>query len=383
MAAPVKICYVVDNLAYRGGERTFLQLVRGLPREEFRMSVACSPGGYFVERLREEGVEVLEVDMRRNYRLDRVFPLARELRRIRPRIVHTQGRGDPFGRAAAFLARVPLTLSTVAMIHNRYVVPERWRKAMYRVIDGVTDPMVDHWIVVNQDSARALVDRHRVPRERISVIYNGIEPERFQVDPGAGARLRGELGLPEEGLVLGGLGALTGQKGFDLLLEAFAAAGLDGASLVVGGEGEDRKALEEQARGLGLDGRFFLPGFMRDVASYLAALDVFVLSSRSEGHPMVLLEAMAAGRPVVAVDIPGVRETVEDGVSGILVPQGDPGALAEALSRVAGEPELREGLGRGAAQRIQEEFSVSSTVSSTRDLYRRLLDVGGASGGPS
>ncbi len=168
-----RVVYVVDNISFRGGERTFLQLVSGLPRSRYDVAVACSPGGVFVERLHDLGVPVIAAEMRQRRRFDTVLGLAREFRRRRPQIVHTQGRGDPFGRMAARLARVPGLVSTTAAIVARYEVQERWRRLLYRSIDRVTDPLVDRFIVVNRASVNALTQRHRIPASRIAVIPNG------------------------------------------------------------------------------------------------------------------------------------------------------------------------------------------------------------------
>ena len=147
-SGPTRIVYVVDNISFRGGERTFLQLVQGLARSRYELAVACSPGGVFVEQLQDLGVPVIAAEMRKRRRLDTVLALAREFRRRRPHIVHTQGRGDPFGRLSARLARVPAVVSTTAMISTRYDVEERWRRIMYRAIDSHCQPFSNAtWII--------------------------------------------------------------------------------------------------------------------------------------------------------------------------------------------------------------------------------------------
>lgn len=370
---PVPIVFVIDNIGFRGGERTFLQLAERLDRRRYEVAVACSPEGVFVDRLHEIGIPVIAADMRRKWRLDTVLALARTLRRRRPRIVHTQGRGDPFGRIAARLARVPAVISTTAMISGRYDVPEPWRRALYRVIDRVTDPLVDRFIVVNRGSVPALVERHGVPPGRIAVIPNGIELDRY--DPGRVERgaWRRRLRVPDDAVLIGALGRLTRQKGFDELIQAFPPLATRGVRLVIGGEGEDRRGLEARVETLGLQRACFLPGFVEDVPGFLADLDLFVLPSRIEGHPMVLLEAMAMGRAVVATDLPGVGDTITDGVDGRLVPPGDRTALAEALAELAAAPGRARGLGRNARRTVEREYTVERMVARTAALYDSVL----------
>lgn len=369
----IRIAYVVDNISFRGGERTFLQLVSGLPRSRYEVAVACSPGGYLVERLHDLGVPVIPAEMRRRRRLDTVLHLRREFRRRRPHIVHTQGRGDPFGRLAGRLARVPVIVSTTAMIATRYEVSELWRRVMYRYIDLAVDRVVDRFIVVNRISVEPLVDRHRVSRERIKVIPNGIEIERY--DPGRTerGRWRTKLGVPEGARLLGGLGRLTPQKGFSDLIKAFASLDRSDTWLVIAGDGPQWDELHGLIQAFGVEDRCSLAGFVDDVPGFLADLDVFVLSSYSEGHPMVLLEAMAMARPVVATDVAGVGDTLSDGVDGRLVPVGDVAALAAALTMILRDGEAARAFGRRARAKVQREYTVERMVRRTEALYEEVL----------
>ncbi len=368
-----RIVYVVDNISFRGGERTFQQLVSGLPRSRYEVAVACSPGGVFVERLQDLGVPVIAADMRQRRRLDTVLGLARELRKRRPHIVHTQGRGDPFGRIAARLARVPAVVSTTAMISSRYEVSERWRKAMYRLVDFTTDRLVDRYIVVNRASVEPLTNRHGIQQSRIAVIPNGIEIDRYDPDRHRRRTWRGKLGIPEGAKLVGGVGRLTWQKGFDDLIKAFAAIDDPDLWLVIAGDGPDWGDLRTLATTLDVASRVVFAGFVDDIPSLLADLDLFVISSHREGHPMVLLEAMAMARPVVATDIAGADDTVTEGVDGRLVPPGDVPALAEAMTGLLRDREAAGRMGRNARKKIEREYTVERMVRRTAVLYEELL----------
>jgi glycosyltransferase involved in cell wall biosynthesis len=372
-AGPTRIVYVVDNISFRGGERTFLQLAMGLARSRYELAVACSPGGVLVERLQDLGVPVIAAEMRKRRRLDTVLALTREFRRRRPHIVHTQGRGDPFGRLAARLARVPAVVSTTAMISTRYDVEERWRRILYRAIDFTTDRLVDRYIVVNRASVDALTDRHGVPRSRVVVIPNGIELERYDPVKARGSGWRERLGVPEEVTLIGGVGRLTAQKGFDDLIRAFAAIDRPDVWLVIAGDGPDWEELREMARMFDVSERVLIPGFVEDVPGLLAGLDLFVLSSRQEGHPMVMLEAMAMANPIVATDIPGVGDTITDGVEGRLVPPGDIAALANSIAALIDDPDAAARLGRNARKMVEREYTVERMVRRTEVLYDGLL----------
>ena len=372
----IRVVYVVDNLSFRGGERTFLQLVEGLDRGRYEPYVACSPGGVFVERLERLRIPVIPADMRRR-RLDTVFFLARLFRRIKPQIVHTQGRGDSFGRLAARLAGVPSLVSTTAAIASRYRVDELWRKALYRLIDVTTDRLVDRFVVVNRSSVDVLTERHGVRTSRVVVIPNGIEVDSYDRARAPRGSWRARFGIPDDAFLIGALGRLTWEKGFRDLLRAFAMAAGDHHWLAIGGEGPLREELETLASAPGIENRCVLPGFVEDVPEFLADLDLFVLPSHSEGHPMVLLEAMAMSVPVVATDIPGVVDTIMDGVDGRLVPVGDPQALAAALRALSTDRDAACRFGRNARKKVERDFTVQRMVHRTHLLYEELIQEKG------
>jgi glycosyltransferase involved in cell wall biosynthesis len=167
------------------------------------------------------------------------------------------------------------------------------------------------------------------------------------------------------------LGRLHPQKGFDVLVEALGR--VPDAALVIAGEGDERAALEAQARRLGVEDRVVLAGYRDDVPDLLAAADAAVFSSRFEGSPLSVIECMATGTAIVATRVGGVPELLEDGEQALLVPPEDARALAAALGRVIAEPELRERLGNAARARQRSEFAIDPMLDRVIDLYERLL----------
>jgi glycosyltransferase involved in cell wall biosynthesis len=212
-----------------------------------------------------------------------------------------------------------------------------------------------------------------VPREKLRVIYNGIDVEKFKKSDARAAREHlGITGRP----TLVSVGSLTKQKGYPYLLEAAAKLKEPYPHFIwlVLGEGSERKVLEEKATALGLrdDVRFL--GMKDNVIDYLRAADIFVLASLWEGLPNVVLEAMACELPVVATEVGGVRELIEDGVNGFLVPPKDAGALAQKIRYVIELPEAeRQRVGSAARKRIVERFSVGTMVREYERLYNELL----------
>jgi glycosyltransferase involved in cell wall biosynthesis len=180
-----------------------------------------------------------------------------------------------------------------------------------------------------------------------------------------------ELPRPRLGPLIGAIGRMEHQKGFDTLIRALAA--IDEAALVLLGDGSERSRLQGLARSLGLSERIVWLGWTQNPRGYLSSFDVFALPSRFEGFPLALLEAMLAGSAVVATDVGSVREAVQDGESGLLIPPDDPAALANAIQRLLGDGELRRKLGENGRGFVLSRFTADHMTSAFESLYRELL----------
>jgi glycosyltransferase involved in cell wall biosynthesis len=296
----------------------------------------------------------------------RIPALVRALRRERPAVFHahlTWPLAAMYPLAAAVAARVPAVVATFHVfpplrLTRRSVLQQRLLGA--RVGRGVA---------VSQAIAMLVHDELGWPEHKLDVIMNGIAVDRFrrERDP----TLRRALTAGSDELLFLTAARLTPQKGIDVLLRA--ARSVDGARFAIAGGGPERARLEAEAAELGVDDRVSFLGRRDDVPALLAAADAFVLPSRYEGTPLALLEAMAAGKPVVASAIGGVDEIVAPGESGLLVPADDPEALATTLRRVVAEPELRASLGEAARRRAEAEFSVAATARRVTAVYEELL----------
>jgi glycosyltransferase involved in cell wall biosynthesis len=209
----------------------------------------------------------------------------------------------------------------------------------------------------------------------VHVIHYGAEPPASRIaTTAARAQARQALGLPADALVVGSVGNFTAKKDHRTLLEATARAASQhgGLRLVLVGSGPLERELRDTTRSLGLTARVAFAGSRDDVAELLPAFDVFALSSRNEGLPISLLEAMAAGVPCVATSVGGVPEVVTDREEGLLVPPEDAVGLAEALCRLLGTPKMRKAAGARAA-RTARRFDITQAVGRTEDVYRQAL----------
>jgi glycosyltransferase involved in cell wall biosynthesis len=234
-------------------------------------------------------------------------------------------------------------------------------------------------VVANSEAGRRLLASRGVPSERIQIIRNGVDPDRLQPDPVNVAACRAQLAVPEGGQVVGVLATLTPAKGHDTFLKAAAlvGAGRPDTRFAIVGDGPLRASLEDQARSLGLRDRVVFFGHQPRVADYLGALDVLVSSSWDfEGHSNSILEAMSLGIPVVATDVGGNGELVQDGVTGRLVPVRDHAAIADRVGDLLTDRDGARALAANARTMVERRFGLQRMVTSYEALFTTLLADG-------
>jgi glycosyltransferase involved in cell wall biosynthesis len=291
--------------------------------------------------------------------------LSRLLRRERPQIVHaSSSKAGVLGRLAAAATGVPIRFFTV---HGwAFSAYSGLTSFLYRIADRLMAPLTTVTICVSENELAAGLEAGTCNAERTLVIRNA-------VDLSATPRSRHDRPIPR----LIAVGRLKAPKDFMTLIRAFAALPDGSFEAVVVGDGPDRGAVEAEIRALGLDECVRLIGERSDVPALLAESDLFVLSSRSEGLPVSVLEAMAAELPVVASSVGGLAELVLDAETGILVPPGDTPALAAALGRLVEDRELRRRLGAAGRARAETFFDLASFRRAHVELYERQLALAG------
>lgn len=371
MTRAIQVVHVAGSADWGGGERYLELFVRHMDRERFALAVIAPAAGPLCARLEALGVEVHVVDLGALFSLRAIARLAALLRRLAPAVVQSHGaRSNFYTRMAARIAGVPAVVSTVHNALGDYPVSP-FRFALYRALDRLTLPLTACVVCV----AAALASDYP---GRAVVIHNGIDLDDFNPGGvrGPAGELRHRLGLGGEPVV-GFVGRLTPQKDpltFVRMLAALRQARPDVQGLIVG-DGPLRPEVEQAARAHGLSSSCRFLGERSDVAALLVAMDVFVLTSVSEGFPFVVLEAMAMECPVVATGVNGVPEIVEDGVTGRLVPRGDAATLTRATIEILDTPEAGRGMGRAGRQRVVQRFTAQRMVAETQALYVRLLPV--------
>ncbi len=373
-----KILYVIDNLEFGGGEQGFVQLAGAL-RDRYEISFACQPGGLLEERVKQLGIPLRPLDFRRQVSPSRIVRLMAMIKEEGTHLVHTTGaRADFYTRIAARLARVPVVVSTITMLVEGYDVPSL-KRALYGAGIQLSERLCDGFIAVSNAVRRVLVEDHRIPDAKVVMIHNsGVDLEAFGPDGQNGLELKRELGLDPKAPVVGTIGRLVYQKAHDVFLRAASLVlmAVPDAQFVIVGEGPLRPTLERMKDDLGLHTCHFA-GFRSDIPNMLSLMDVFALASILEGSPVVILEALGAERPIAATRIDGVTDVLRHGVTGLLVPPGDPAALADAIVSLLKDRELSCRLAEAGRKLVEEQFALSRMVAEVDRFYTTLLQKKG------
>lgn len=357
----ISVLITTYNLDHGGVEEVILTYAKLLDKERFAVTVACLRSGTVAAEIaRLPGVRLEFIDTKsRVLRFFRFVGLARE---VKADIVHNHACW--YGHLAGLFAGAK-NLETVHNMYFWFTWFERWHYGLYC--------RLAHRMIAVSDYVRRFTIEHfpLMQAEKLVVIRNGIHYQQFQGVHGA-AELRAALGISPEAPVVGFVGRLAEQKGVAYLVDAVAelAKRFPELRVVVVGEGELREELQARARQLP---QMIFAGFQREIPRYLSMFDIFVLPSLWEGLPMSILEAMAAGKPVVATGVSGTPEVVVDGETGYIVEPKNVGQLAEKLSLLIADGELRRRMGAAGRDRVIAHFSAEGMVRTSEALYEALL----------
>jgi len=366
----MKLVYITDNLD-RGGAQTQLRnRIAGLAELGYRQHVICLNGTHnpeVVEAVRQAGASVDIIGRPRLYALVGLWRIVRELRRIRPDLVQTElPYADLIGRTMARIAGVRPVVSRVS---GRYVDKSR----IQLLLDRATIGWADRVVFVSAEIIPFSVAHEGVKPHQIVCIRNGVDsggPDRAT----AAAVLRRRYGGGAR-TVIGMVSRLHRGKVHADLLAAFAKipAGPNDIRLWLVGDGPERGRLGAQVRNLGLEDRVVFAGDRNDARDWTAAMDIFVHPTNAEGLPNAVLEAMAAGKPVISSRIDGLKELITPGIDGWLVEPGDTAALADAIQYVLDHPDEAAEVARAGAERVRTHFSLARQIGAYDELFRSLV----------
>jgi len=374
----LRVCHIASGDVWGGAEAQVAALLTALRQQpDLEVSAVLLNHGRLHDELAQTGIRVSVCDESIGAFVRLLVAMRHHLDESRPHVLHTHGYKETVVGAAAGRAS-----SRPRLVQTYHGVQEHlpgWAGAKMRLYDRLNSLVGrmagDGFIGVSSEIAQIL--RERYPGKDVRCIRNGIDVARVAPSRGRDA-VRDQIGVSRDAFVVGTVGRLMPVKAFDRLIAALAElrrdrAGLD-ARLVIVGDGPLRSELEACAARLGVSRETTFLGSRGDVYDLMAAFDVFALPSLHEGIPMVILEAMAAGVPIVASRVGGIPEILEDDRDAMLVATAKQGAFAHAIGRLAADPSLRAAMARSARHQVQARFSITSTAASVVDLYRSLVE---------
>jgi len=362
----MRVLQVIPNLAVGGAERVVSLLARHLRRSGHDVAVVSlyDPSGSWIEAgLRSDGVPVHFLGKHPGLDLRMIPRIARVVARFRPDVLHTH--------LYVLKYVLPAAAGRCRVVHTVHNLAEREVERLSRILQaiafraGVVPVAIGDAVAESMHRLYRLPPRHRIP--------NGIPVSDYAPPPGAREEVRASLSIPRDAPVFVAVGRLEPQKNSKSLIEAFASDRLRqlGAHLLLAGDGELRRELESQASARGVGDRVHFLGIRADIPRVLAAADVFVLASRYEGNPLTVMEAMAAGKPVLATAVGCVPELVPD-CAGLLVAPGDGAALEAAMVELAGDAGCAREKGAAAAVIARSRFDASVMGSAYEKLYAEV-----------
>ncbi len=375
----LNLLYVIDQLQTGGTERQLLEFLKRVDRSAFCPKVCPVWGGLGMEKaFTDSGVEVVPIHKRRRWDFTFITRLSRFIHKWPADIVHTTlPTANAWGRVAAIVGRAPLIIASERAIRTT-------GSRRYLLMDKLLRPFTECLIVNSFEGARHWEKSLDLPAGACRVIYNGVDVERFapeNIPPGRPIALAESVGLKTDLPIVGVVARLDPQKDPSNFLGAIKhmASRQTRVQFVWVGDGPSRQSAEEMVRAYGIGDKVRFVGEQPDTPAWFSIFDIFVLPSKCEGLPNVLIEAMAMGKAIVATDVGAVSEVVEHGVTGILVPGGDARALASAILELLSDEAMRIQLGRAARIEAARKFSMGRMVNETEALYKDLAARKGAS----
>jgi len=357
----LKILHIDPERGWGGGERQVIGLIEYLIERGHQCHLLCHPGGPLEQKARANGFHTTPVHMRNEFDPRPALFFRGLLQKERYDIIHFHTKR---GHALSlWLGRRSSVGKTVVTRRMDYPLATNWynRYLYNRKTDGV--------VAISQKIADVLIEAG-IPAAKIRVIYSGVDTRVF-----------GPVSFrdwSQRTPTIGTVAVLFKRKGHRYLLEAAASLKKRGLNLryLFAGDGPERAELEKQIGALHLDSEVTFQGFVADVPRFLTQVDIFVLPSLHEGLGVALLEAMAAGKPIVACGVGGIPELIQDGETGSLVPPKNSEALAQAIAKLACQQHVAEQLGKKAWKKVREEFSVEQMGRKNEAFYCELLDRG-------
>ena len=370
MSGRINVLELLPTSTPGGGPKQVYDLVRELPRSEFDVVVGAPRDGIFFERFQALGLRVVEFPPSR-LSLRHLLLAIRLIRQFDIAVVHTHGKGPGlYGRLAAWWTGTPAIHTFHGIHYANYSRIGRW---LYLALERRLSRLSRTIINVSASQSVEGLGLRLFTAEQSAVVVNGIAPEEINRAMSESPVRRDSLALTADDVVLGSISRFDPIKRLEVLLAAVQrlVGRLPRVALLLVGAGAEDGRLRRVTAEMGLQARVIFTGFLENPARVYPGLDLYVSASEKEGLPLSLVEAMCAGLAVVATDVPGHRDVVIHGETGLLVPPNDSVALADAIAELMSDPIRRKAMGEAGRQRALKEFGIRLMVDATAAIFRR------------
>lgn len=371
----IKILHVTQ--ASYGGVAEYIKLLlKNMDRNKYEPDVVCTSYGNLHGEIEKLGIHVKNVDMEREISLKRDFSalveLTRYVKETKPDIVYLHSS------KAGVIGRLACLINGVSCLYN----PHGWafsmdvskiKKSFYAFIERTCSHFTDIIINISDYEKRLALDYRVASPKKIKVIYNGIDEEKF-THIYSKEDVLNELGIPKNSYIIGMVGRITGQKSPETFIEVakLICGKIPEAYFILVGDGELRKMIEDKILMEGLSEKIKITGWTSDVSRYISTFDIGLLTSKWEGFGLVLVEYMAMDKPVVASNVGGIPNVIQNGLNGILVEPGDSKGFAEAVMKIKGDSEIREMLVENGNKCVVEKFNIKRVIEEHEKIIKNF-----------
>jgi glycosyltransferase involved in cell wall biosynthesis/predicted O-methyltransferase YrrM len=369
----LKILHVIHSSELSGPQRHLLDIAKSIDRNRFSVEVA-SPEGWLLKELEKNNVRTYSIVLKDGFSINSLLSLYKIARKGNYDIIHAHmGRTGLYAKLVGVMTGNPVIVTEHLVAHDHSWIRNPVKRRLHLMGHKLSNRMTKLIIAVSGVTRDAYIERQGISPEKVITIHNFVDTELFAEEKKT-AKIRKELKIDKDNLVVGFLGRLDWRKGLRTMVDA--AGGIKGVKFLIVGDGDAREELIDEIREKGIEEDFILTGSRKDVPAMMKTMDIFVFPSYAEyeSFGIAVIEAMSAGLPVIASDIGPLREIINNGENGILIPKKDPVALRSAIEKLIKDRDLMRRLGEESRRTIFERFSLKKAIKEIEGVYERILD---------